>query len=121
MVFDVLTGICSVCFLMITLLYPFRRKVKLFPKIGKLKFHCIAGFLFFLSAIIHINTKLLSPFFSAGYVTFFALTLVVVTGILKRRFMKNKLLYYSHIAFVGVLILAILIHVIQQILNLLIL
>lgn len=120
MLFDVLTGALSAFFILLTLLYPFRRKLKAPRKINKLKFHCISGSLLLLVTIIHINFKILSPSFSLGFLTLAALILVVVTGFLKRRFMKVKLLYYIHISFVGIFILAFLIHAAQQIINLLI-
>lgn len=120
MLFDVLTGALSAFFILLTLLYPFRRKIKAPIQINKLKFHCISGCLLLFVTIIHINFKILSPSFSFGFLTLAALIMIAVTGFLKRRFMKAKFLYYFHILFVGIFILAFLIHAAQQIINLLI-
>lgn len=120
MLFDILTGILSAAFLVLSLLYPLRKKFKQLGKISKLRFHCVTGFSLLLVSLIHVNVKLLDPYFSLGFAAFIALILVAVTGILKRRNMKSKPLYYSHISFVIIFILVFLLHVAQQIMNLLI-
>lgn len=120
MLFDVLTGILSVIFVVLSMLYPFRRKLTALGKISKLKFHCIVGSLLLIVSLVHINFNVLHPYLSAGFFAFFALIGVAVTGFLKRRYMKNKPLLYLHRAFVGIFILGILVHAVQQIINLLI-
>jgi hypothetical protein len=120
MVFDVLTGVLNALLILFCLLYPLRRKIKPLGKISSLKFHCIFGSLLLLTAIIHINGKLLSLSFSFGFLAFFILILIAVTGFLKRRFMKNAVLSYLHISCVGLFVLAFLIHAAQQIINLLV-
>jgi hypothetical protein len=120
MIFDIFTGILSALLIVFSLLFPFRRRLKKLSVIGKLKFHCVSGTLLLIVTLIHINFKLLSPYLSAGFLALFALILVVATGFLKRRFMKVKFLNYLHISFVGFFILTFLIHVFQQIINLII-
>lgn len=120
MLFDVLTGILSAVFLALSLLYPLRRRWKRLGKAGRLTFHCIAGCLLLLATLIHVNVKLAAPGFSFGFAAFAALLLTAVTGVLKRRNMKSKPLYYAHVLFVVLFIVAFLLHVAQQIINLLI-
>jgi hypothetical protein len=120
MLFDILTGILSAFFIAFSLLYPLRRKFKSLGSTGKLKFHCISGCLSLLAALIHINFKIINPYFSAGFLVLLTLIVVAVTGFLKRRFMKVNSFYYVHVLFVGILVLTFLIHFAQQIINLLI-
>lgn len=117
MLFDVLTGILSALFIVLSLIYLFRKKIR--GEISKLRFHCISGCLVVLVTLIHINLKILSPSLSSGFITFAALILVTVTGILKRRFMKSKFYYYVHISCVCIFILSFAVHAGQQIINLL--
>lgn len=118
MLFDVLTGVFSALFITLSLIYLFRIKVR--GKISRLKFHCISGSLLVFAVLIHINFKILTPSFSSGWITFFALILAAVTGFLKRRFMKSKFCYYAHTACACVFLLSFAVHVIQQIINLLV-
>lgn len=117
MLFDVLTGILSALFIVLSLIYPSRRKIS--SKISKLRFHCISGSLLVLITLIHINLKIMNFSYSYGFITFYALILVVLTGFLKRRFMKSKLYYYVHISCVCVFLLSFVVHSVQQIFNLL--
>lgn len=120
MLFDILTGAMSALFLLLVLLYPFRKTLTPIKKMNKLKLHCISGILLLLVVFIHINVKLLSPYFSAGFLALVLMIFAVVTGILKRRFMKNKFLHYAHVASGVAFALSFLVHAIQQIINLLI-
>ncbi|ADU27768.1 hypothetical protein [Ethanoligenens harbinense] len=120
MLFDVITGILSAFFLVFSLLYPFRRTFKRLGNISRARFHCIAGALLVLTVLLHINVKLLAPCFSPGFAALVALILVAVTGVLKRRNRKSKFFHYSHIVFAVLFILAVLLHIVQQIMNLLI-
>lgn len=118
MLFDVLTGVFSALFITLSLIYLFRIKVR--GKISRLKFHCISGSLLVFAVLIHINFKILTPSFSSGWITFFALILAAVTGFLKRRFMKSKFCCYAHISCACVFLLSFVVHAIQQIINLLV-
>lgn len=118
MLFDVLTGVLCALFIALSLVYLFRRKVRV--KISRLRFHCISGSLLVFAVLIHINFKILTPSFSSGWITFFALILAAVTGFLKRRFMKSKFCCYAHISCACVFLLSFAVHVIQQIINLLV-
>ena len=106
--------------IVLSLLYPLRRKVKKLNRINKLKFHCIFGLLLLLVSLVHINFKMFTPYFSAGYLSLVALLLIALSGFLKRRFMKIKSLYYIHIVFVSIFILSFFIHIAQQIIYILI-
>jgi len=116
MLFDVLTGILNVFFVIICMLYLFRAKFRFF----KLNIHGISGYLLLLITLIHVNVHIINPSFSVGFLTFYAMILVTVTGILKRKFMKVKMLYNAHVFCVGIFIVTLIIHVAQQIINLLI-
>lgn len=117
MLLNMFTGILSLCFIALCLLYPLRRNFRLKSKIKKLKFHCIYGFLGLLITFVHVNYKLGHPYISVGFIAFLALFLVTITGFMKRRFMKNKHYYITHIVLVVILILTLIIHVTQKILN----
>ena len=116
MIFDVLTGILNALLLSLCLIYPFRRKVK--GNISRLQFHCIAGSLLVVTALVHIQLKFLQFSPSAGFIAFFALILVAATGFLKRRFMKSEFYRYAHITCACIFVLSFLIHAVQQIINL---
>lgn len=118
MLFDVLTGVLSALFIALSLVYLFRRKAK--GKISGIRFHCVSGSLLVFVALIHINLKILNPSFSLGWITFFSLLSVAVTGFLKRRFLKPKFCYYAHISCACVFLLSFVVHAIQQIINMLV-
>lgn len=117
MLFDVLTGTLNAIFIALSLIYLFRRKIN--HKISKLRFHCISGSLLVFITLIHINSKILNPTLSSGFIVLFALISVAITGFLKRHFMKSKLYYYAHISCVCIFILSFIVHAVQQIFNLL--
>jgi len=120
MLFDILTGILSILFIVFSLLYPLRQKFKSFGKMSKLKFHCMSGYLSLLAVLIHINFKIINPYFSAGFLALILLILVAVTGFLRHRFMRAKSFYYIHVSVVGILVLTFFVHFAQKIINILI-
>jgi hypothetical protein len=119
MLYDLLTGILSLCFIALCLLYPFRLNFKILNKGNKIKFHCISGFVALLITFIHVNYKLGNPNLSQGFIAFIMLLLLTITGFMKRRYMKNRYFYIFHIVLVIIFIFTLIIHITQKILNLL--
>jgi hypothetical protein len=118
MLFDLFTGILSALFIVLCLIYPLRRKIKLLGKVSRLKFHCICGYLLLLTAFIHSNSKLFTPNFSFGFAVLLALILVVITGILKRYFSRIKLFHTIHVLAAVIFMFIFIIHVGQQVIYL---
>jgi hypothetical protein len=119
MLFDVLMGVASSCLIVLCMLYPLRRRLKGIRKINKLQFHCVFGCLTLAMVLIHSNSALLNPYISTGFLSLLALVAVVVTGFLKRRFMKSRQLHYIHVGSAAVFITVLIVHIVQQVLNLL--
>lgn len=115
--FSAATGIVCALLVCLSLFYPFRKTIK--SKINTLRIHCIGGSLLTLTVLIHINLKILNLSLSTGLITFAALVLVAVTGVLKRRFMKSKFYYYAHFSCACIFLLALAVHAVQQVINLL--
>lgn len=119
MIYDIFTGILSACFIILSLLYPLRRKFKNRCKWNKRKFHCSSGYLVLVITLLHINLKLENPYLSAGFLSFVALLLVALTGFLKWRFGKNRFFYAIHVSSAVVFVIVLFLHAIQQGMNLL--
>lgn len=108
------TGVLSIIFLILCLLFLVRRKIKFF----NMKVHCIFGYLFLMFTLIHINIQIVNPHISTGFLTLLFLLIVTITGILRRHYMKIKMLYTVHILFVVIFLLSLLVHIINQFINL---
>lgn len=119
MIFNFLTGLLSVIFIAFCLSYLQRRQWKKPNVIKKLNFHCLSGYLALLIILIHIHFRFFDLKLTAGSISFAALLLISLTGFLKQRFRKKRIFYTVHLGLVAVFIFTVLIHIVQQIINLL--
>jgi hypothetical protein len=117
MLFGFLTGLLSLIFITFCLLYLMRRQFNNRSKIRKLKFHALSGYILFFVIIIHIHNQFLQLKLTAGFISFAALLLIVITGIFKRRFKGKRIYYTVHLISVVVFVLALLVHIVQEIIN----
>lgn len=119
MIFDFLTGLLGAVFIGFSLSYVLRRQWNKQSKANKRKLHCISGYAGFFIVLIHIHLKFLDFKWSAGFLSFIALLFIALTGFLKQRFRKKRQYYWIHVALAVVFVMALFIHIGQQIINLL--
>ncbi len=111
MFITIVTGIISTFLIVFSLLYPLLKKQKLCIKLKKLKFHCISGYLSLLMILVHIDFNF-NFYLTSGYLSLVALTAAIVSGIIKKYIMKNRIVYTVHLLSITALAASIIYHIV---------